>query len=164
MPDPSFDVVSEVDHNEVRNAVTQARKEIATRFDFKGSASSVAQDGDDALVLASDDEGKLRQVVDVLESKLVRRKVDLGHLDYGTVEPAAGGTVRQHVTLAAGIPAETAREITKLVKQRFKKVQAQIQGDEVRITGKNRDDLQAVIAELRAGDYGRPLQFKNFRG
>lgn len=164
MPDPSFDVVSEVDHNEVRNAVTQARKEIATRFDFKGSASSVAQDGDDALVLASDDEGKLRQVVDVLESKLVRRKVDLGHLDYGTVEPAAGGTVRQHVTLASGIPAETAREITKLVKQRFKKVQAQIQGDEVRITGKNRDDLQAVIAELRAGDYGRPLQFKNFRG
>jgi uncharacterized protein YajQ (UPF0234 family) len=160
--DHSFDVVSKLDLQEVKNAVDQAMKEIGQRFDFKGSASRVALEADH-LALASDDEAKLQAVVRVLEERLVKRGVALKALDYGPVEPAAGGTVRQRVALAQGIPTDKAREIVKTIKGLKTKVQAAIQGDSVRVSGKKLDDLQAAIAALKAGDYGVPLQFENYR-
>jgi cyclic-di-GMP-binding protein len=158
----SFDVVCEVDLNEVRNAVHMAQKEIATRYDFKKSVSRITLD-DDALQLVSDNEGKLKSVVDLLEEKLVRRKVSLKALQYGAVEPALGGTVRQTVTLAHGIPDEKAKAINKLVRQRFKKVRVTIQGDSLRVFSSSRDELQAVLRLLREEDLGLPLQFTNYR-
>ena len=158
----SFDVVSRADINEVRNAVNMAQKEIATRYDFKKSASKVTLEGD-ALVLVSDNEGKLRQVVDVLEEKLVRRKVPLKAVQYGKVEEALGGTVRQRAPIAQGIPEEKAKAMNKLLLQRFKKVKVQIQGDTVRVFSASKDELQAVMQALRDEDWGVPLQFVNYR-
>lgn len=160
---PSFDVVSEVDRQEVHNAVDQARRELATRFDFKNTDSSV--EGDDLeLTLHSSTEDRLRAVVQVLEEKLVKRKVSLKAVDYGTVEPAAKGTVRQTVTLKAGISSDNAKAINKFIKDKGPKgVSSQTQGEQIRVTGKKRDDLQTVIAALREEDFGIPLQFENFR-
>jgi uncharacterized protein YajQ (UPF0234 family) len=162
--DFSFDVVSKVDLQEVSNAVQQASKEIATRFDFRGSVSRIEWDEKDlALTLTSDDAGKLKSVVDILESKLVKRSIALKALEYGTVEPASGGSVRQVVKVQQGIPSEKARAIVRTIKDRKLKVQAAIQADQVRVSGRNKDDLQTVIALLRAEDYGLPLQFTNYR-
>ncbi|HUK77683.1 MAG TPA: YajQ family cyclic di-GMP-binding protein [Thermoleophilia bacterium] len=160
--DFSFDVVSEVDRSEVRNAVNLAQKEIATRYDFKKSVSKVTLEGDD-LVLVSDNEGKLRSVIDLLEEKLARRKVPLKALQYGKVEAALGGTVRQHVTVTHGISDEKARAVSKLLRQRFKKLKVQIQGDVVRVFSPKKDELQAAMQALRDEDLGIPLQFTNYR-
>lgn len=158
----SFDVVSQVDMNEVRNAVQMAQKEIATRFDFKRSISKITLEGD-AIVLVSDDQGKLKSVVDVLEEKLVRRKVPLKALQYGKIEDALGGTVRQRVGLQVGISDERARAINKLIRKEFKKVKVHIQGDSLRVVSSSKDELQAVMALLREQDFGQPLQFVNYR-
>ncbi len=160
---PSFDVVSELDMQEVRNAVDQAQREVSTRFDFKGTGSAIELgDGEIRLRSASDD--RLRALVQVLEEKLVRRKVSLKALSYGKVEEAAKGTVRQTVTLVAGINDEKAREINRFVKDKAPKgVSSSTQGNQVRVQGKKRDDLQQVIAALREHDFGLPLQFKNYR-
>jgi len=147
---------------EVSNAVQQAMKEIRQRFDFKGSVSDIQLE-EETLTLRSDDESRLKAVIDILTTKLVKRGVSLKALDYGTIEPAAKGTVRQAVTIQSGIPSERAKEIVKFVKGTGRKVQAMIQEDQVRVTGKNRDDLQAVIQALRSQDFGLDLQFTNFR-
>jgi uncharacterized protein YajQ (UPF0234 family) len=160
--DNSFDVVSDVSMMEVSNAVQQAMKEIRQRFDFKGSASDISLEGT-GLTLISDDEAKLKSVIDVLQTKLARRSVSLKALEYGRIEPAAKGTVRQVVTIHKGIPSEKAREIVKRVKALGLRVQAQIQEDQVRVSGKNRDDLQAVIQALKGQDFGIDLQFTNYR-
>ena len=158
----SFDVVSRADLNEVRNAVNMAQKEIATRYDFKKSASAIALE-DEVLVLVSDNEGKLRQVIEVLEDKLARRKVPLKAIQYGKVEEALGGTVRQHAPIAQGIPDEKLKAMNKLLRQHFKKVKVQIQGDTLRVFSPNQDELQAAMAALREEDWGIPLQFVNYR-
>ncbi len=158
----SFDVVSEISLMEVSNAVQQAMKEIRQRFDFKGSVSDIRLE-DETLTLHSDDESRLKAVVDVLTTKLVRRGVSLKALQYGKVEPAAKGSVRQVVTIQRGIPSERAKEIVKFIKGTDIRVQAQIQENQVRVTGKNRDDLQAVIRSLKAQDFGLDLQFTNYR-
>jgi uncharacterized protein YajQ (UPF0234 family) len=160
----TFDVVSEVDLQEVRNAVEQARKEIGTRFDFRGSKSSIEWNEKElTLTLVSDDEFRLKSVIDILEGKLVKRGVAVKSLDFQKVEPAAGTTVRQLVKVTQGIAIEKAKEIVKAIKDSKLKVQASIQSDQVRVSGKNRDDLQAVIALLRGRDFGIPLQFTNYR-
>ena len=160
----SFDVVSKVDLQEVQNAVHQASKEIATRFDFRGSKSRIEWNEKDLeLTLISDDDHKLKSVVDILETKLVKRNVPIKSLEFKAVEPAAGATVRQVVKVQQGIAIEKAKEIVKAIKDSKIKVQASIQADQVRVAGKNRDDLQAVIALLRGGDFGVPLQFTNYR-
>ena len=160
---PTFDVVSEVDMQEVRNAVDQATREISTRFDFKDTGSSIELSGQE-LHLASSTEDRLRAVLQVVEEKLVKRQVSLKALDRGKVEEAAKGTVRQTVALNAGISAENARKLNKFIKDLGRKgVSSQTQGDQVRVSGKKRDDLQAVIASLKAEDFGIPLQFTNFR-
>lgn len=162
MPDNSFDVVSKVDMQEVSNAIQQALKEIHTRFDLKDSKSNIELEKD-AIVLHSADEYKLKAVNDVLQQKLVKRGVSLKALTYGPVEPSAGGTSKRRATLQQGIAMEKAREIVKLVKDSKKKAQASIQGDLVRISGKDRDTLQEVIAMLRQKDFGIDLQFVNYR-
>jgi uncharacterized protein YajQ (UPF0234 family) len=160
---PSFDVVSEVDMQEVRNAVDQAQREVATRFDFKDTGSSIELN-DQELRLHSSSEDRMRALVQVIEEKFVRRQVSLKSLDYGKVEDAAKGTVRQTLTLKAGISSDNAKKINKAIKDlNLKGIQSQTQGEQVRVTGKKRDDLQAVIAALKAGDFGIPLQFQNFR-
>ena len=160
---PSFDVVSELDMQEVRNAVDQAHRELATRFDFKDTGSSIEL-SDQELRLHSSSEDRMRALVQVVEEKFVRRQVSLKSLDYGKVEDAAKGTVRQTLTLKAGISSDNAKAINKAIKElNLKGVQSQTQGDQVRVTGKKRDDLQAVIAALKGGDFGIPLQFQNFR-
>lgn len=160
----SFDVVSKVDLQEVLNAVQQAGKEIATRFDFRGSASKIEWNEKDlALTLTSDDALKLKSVVDILETRLAKRGIATKSLDFGKVEPAALATVRQVVKVQQGIPSEKAKEIVRAIKDRKLKVQASIQADQVRVTGKNKDDLQEVQSLLRAGDFGLPLQFANYR-
>jgi cyclic-di-GMP-binding protein len=160
---PTFDVTSEIDMQEVRNAVDQASREVATRFDFKNTGSSVELNKDD-IELNAPTEDRLRALTQVLEEKLVRRQVSLKALDYGKVEEAAKGTVRQHVLLKAGIGADHAKKIHKIVKEmNLKGVSSQSQGDQVRVSGKKRDDLQAVIAKLKSEDLGIPLQFGNFR-
>jgi cyclic-di-GMP-binding protein len=158
----SFDVVSQVDMNEVRNAVQMAQKEIASRFDFKRSISKITLE-DHSITLVSDDEGKLKSVIDVLEEKLVRRKVPLKALVYGKVEAALGGTVRQAVTLQAGISDEKAKAMNKLIRKEFKRAKVVIQGDSLRVYSTSKDELQAVMALLREQDYGQPLQFVNYR-
>ncbi|MCL6453421.1 MAG: YajQ family cyclic di-GMP-binding protein [Alicyclobacillus sp.] len=160
--DASFDIVSEVDTQEVTNAVGQTMKEVETRFDFKGSKSHVTFDGK-ALTLLSDDEFKLAALYDVLQSKCVKRGISLKALNPGKIEPAAGGTVRQVVQLRQGIEGEMAKKIVKLIKDTKLKVQASIQGDQIRVSGKSRDDLQQVIATLREADLEVPLQFTNYR-
>jgi cyclic-di-GMP-binding protein len=160
---PSFDVVSEVDRQEVRNAVDQAQRELATRFDFKGTNSSIEQT-DLTLTMRSSSEDRLRAVRQVLEERLVKRGVSLKGLDYGKVEEAAGSTVRQVATLTVGISADKARELNAYIKKLgLKGIQSQTQGDQLRVSGKKRDDLQSVIAELKEGDFGIALQFNNFR-
>jgi uncharacterized protein YajQ (UPF0234 family) len=158
----SFDIVSKVDRQEVTNAVQQAVREIENRFDFKGSKSDIKYEGD-TITLISDDDFKLKNVIDILESKMVKRNIDLKSLKYGKVEPAAGDTVKQVVTIRQGIDKDVAKEINKTVKNSKLKVQAQIQGDQVRVTGKNRDDLQAIIKLLKEQDLEVPLQFINYR-
>jgi hypothetical protein len=160
----SFDVVSKVDLQEVQNAVQQASKEIVTRFDFRGSKSKIEWNEKElALTLTSDDDHKLKSVVDILETKLVKRGVAVKSLDFQKVEPAAGSTVRQIVKIQQGIPIEKAKAIVKAIKDSKIRVQASIQSDQVRVAGKSRDDLQSVIALLRGEDFGLPLQFLNYR-
>ena len=159
----SFDIVSKVDLQEVSNAIQQALKEIHTRYDLKDSKSDIQLDGKEAIVLTSADEFKLKAVNDVLQSKLVKRSVPLKALTYGAIEPAAGSTVRQRITMQQGIPIEKAREIVKLIKNSKKKVQASIQGDLVRVSGKDRDTLQEIIALLKQQDFGIDMQFTNYR-
>jgi hypothetical protein len=162
MAESSFDVVSSVDLQEVKNAIAQSMKEITTRYDLKGSGSEVSLQGEELLLTSSDD-FKLKAVRDVLETRLVKRNVPLKALSFGEIEKALGGTVRQKVSLQKGIPSEKAREIVKLIKGTKLKVQAAIQGDQVRISGKNRDDLQAVIRTLKDTDLGIDMQFTNYR-
>jgi len=158
----SFDVVSKIEMTEVTNAVTQATREIGQRFDFKGSKSSITQEKD-ALVILSDDEYKLKSVIDILQGKLVKRGVPIKNLSYGKVEPAQGGTVRQRIALQQGIPVDKAKEIVKAIKDAKMKVQASIQADQVRVSGKSRDDLQAVITLLKGKEFDIDLQFTNYR-
>jgi uncharacterized protein YajQ (UPF0234 family) len=160
---PTFDVVSEVDLQEVRNAVDQAQRELATRFDFKGTDSSLEL-SDMELHLQSATEDRLRALVQVLEEKLVKRKVSLKALDHGKIEEASRGAARQTITLRAGLSADNAKAVNRFIKERGPKgVSSQTQGEQVRVTAKKRDDLQTVIAALREEDFGIPLQFENFR-
>jgi cyclic-di-GMP-binding protein len=161
----TFDITSELDLQEVDNAVNQARKEISQRFDFKGVLAEIDFDrGDGTLTLKADDEYKLKALVDVLETKLIKRGVPIKNLDYGEPDSAFGGSVRQTVNLQQGIPTEKAKEIVKAIKSGgFKKVQAQIQDDQVRVQSPSIDELQAVIKHLKEEDFGIELQFGNFR-
>ncbi|MCC6589436.1 MAG: YajQ family cyclic di-GMP-binding protein [Bryobacterales bacterium] len=164
MPDNSFDIVSEVEMPEVVNAVQQALKEIHQRYDLKDSKSDIQlNEKDRTLTLTSADDFKLKAVVDVLESKLIKRKVPIKALDFGEIEQAAHSTVRQEIKLQHGIPIEKAREIVKTIKDSKKKVQASIQGDLVRVAGKDRDTLQEIIQLLRGKDFGIDMQFTNYR-
>lgn len=158
----SFDIASEVDYAEITNAINQTIKEVRQRFDFKGSAATVALEDKD-LLLTAEDETRLRNMNDILQQKLVRRNVPLKAFSYGKVEPAAGGTVRQKVTVQQGIPQDKAKEIVKFIKDTKAKVQASIQGDIVRVTGKDRDTLQDIIARLKARDFGINMQYTNYR-
>lgn len=160
---PTFDVVSEIDRQEIRNAVDQAQREVANRFDFKSTNSSIELSDTD-ITLRSSTEDRLAALRQVLEEKLVKRKVSLKALDYQKVEEASGGTARQQVKLVAGISKEKATELNKHIKAMgLKGVQSQVQGEQLRVSGKKRDDLQAVIASLKEADFGIPLQFTNFR-
>jgi uncharacterized protein YajQ (UPF0234 family) len=164
MPENTFDIVSKIDLAEVSNAIQQALKEIQTRFDLKDSKSTIElNEKEHKLTLASQDEYKLKAVKDILESKLVKRKVPLKGLTYGAIHPAAGQSVRQEIILQQGISTEKAREIVKVIKDSKKKVQASIQGDLVRVSGKDRDVLQDVIGVLRERDFGIDMQFTNYR-
>jgi len=160
--DSSFDVVSSVDMQEMKNAIGQAMKEITTRFDLKGTGSNIELTGEQ-VILTSNDEGKLKAVRDVLEGRLVKRNVPLKALTFGAIEKALGGTARQVITLQKGIPSEKAREIVKIIKGSKLKVQASIQGEQVRVSGKNRDDLQSVMRMLKDTDLGIDMQFTNYR-
>lgn len=160
--DCSFDVVSEVEMQEVDNAVNQAKKEIGTRYDFRGSKCAISLDGD-TINIHADDEYKLGAVIDILKGKMVKRNVSLKNLDYGKIEPASGGTVRQGVTIKKGLSKEVAKEVVKHIKSLKLKVNASIQENQVRVSGKDKDDLQAVIQELKQADYPVELQFVNFR-
>jgi cyclic-di-GMP-binding protein len=163
MPENTFDIVSKIDLQEVNNAIQQAMKEVHTRYDLKDSKSNIVVEGKDAIVLTSVDEFKLKAVNDVLQGKLVKRGVPLKGLTYTAVEAAAGSTVRQRIAMQQGIPIEKARDIVKLIKNSKKKVQASIQGDLVRVSGKDRDALQEVIALLKQQDFGIDMQFTNYR-
>ena len=158
----SFDIVSKTDYAEVTNAIHQTTKEVSQRFDFKGSQAAVEMQGKD-LLLTAEDETKLRNMNDILQGKLVKRGVSLKALDYQKVEPAAGGTVRQEVKVQQGIPIEKAKEVVRFIKDNKFKVQASIQGETVRVSGKDRDTLQDVIAELKAKDFGIDMTFDNYR-
>ena len=160
--DCSFDVVSEVDMQEVDNAVNQAKKEIGTRYDFRGSKSEINLEGD-TIKIIGDDEYKLNAIIDVLKGKMVKRNVAVKNLDFGKIEPAAGATVRQVITIKKGITKENAKEVVKAIKNMKLKVQASIQEDQVRVSGKDKDDLQAVIQMLKQLDVPVELQFVNFR-
>jgi uncharacterized protein YajQ (UPF0234 family) len=165
MPQASFDIVSKIDLQEVLNAVQQTLKEVHQRYDLKGTGSTVELDQvNHKVVLQSPDEFTLKQVLEILQQKLVRRGVPLKGLDFQKIQPAAGSSVVQEINLQQGIPIEKAREIVKLIKQTKLKVQAAIQGDQVRVTGKSRDDLQRVIAGLKEQDLGIDMQFTNYRG
>ncbi|OPX84675.1 MAG: putative nucleotide-binding protein [Pelotomaculum sp. PtaB.Bin104] len=158
----TFDIVSQVEMPEVHNAVDQSLRELRTRYDFKGSKSDINFDGAE-IVLAADDEFKLKSLIEIFETKLVRRGINLKALRYGKIEPAAKDTVRQRVTLVQGLDKEKAKVITKLVKDSKLKVQATVQGDQVRISGKNRDDLQAIMQVIKDHDFDIPIQFVNLR-
>ncbi len=163
MADPSFDVVSKVDHQEVDNALNQAAKEVLQRYDFKGTGASIAWSGEDVLITANAVD-RANAVLEVFKEKLVKRGISMKALDHGDPKPAGGDTVRLEVTIVAGITDDKGREIVKLIKAEGPKgVQAQRQDDQVRVTGKKRDDLQAVIALLKAADLDVPLQFTNYR-
>ena len=159
----SFDVVSKVEIQEVKNAIDQATKEVHARFDLKDSKSSIELQGQDTIQLASQDEYKLKAVIEILSQKLVKRGVSLKNLEYEKIEPAAGSSVRQKIKLVQGIPSEKAKQIVALIKDSKKKAQASIQGDTVRIVSKDRDTLQEIITLLRGKDLGVELQFTNYR-
>lgn len=164
MPDNSFDIVSKIELPEVSNAVQQAVKEIQQRYDLKDSKSSIElKEKENKILLASADEFKLKAVTEVLQAKLVKRNVPLKGLSYGTIQPASGSTVRQEITLQQGISVEKARDIVKAIKDSKQKVQASIQGDLVRVSGKDRDTLQQVIHLLKSTDFGIDMQFTNYR-
>lgn len=158
----SFDIVSQVDRAEITNALDQTMKEVRQRFDFKGSNAEVVVEKDE-LILTAEDETRLRNMNDILQQKLVRRGLPLKAFSYGRIEPAAGGTVRQHVAVQQGIPSDKAKEIVKFIKETKVKVQAAIQGDVVRVTGRDRDTLQDIIAQLKAKDFNINMQFTNYR-
>ncbi|MHA0856035.1 YajQ family cyclic di-GMP-binding protein [Paenibacillus sp. CMAA1364] len=158
----SFDIVSKFDLNEMNNAITQAEKEIESRFDFKGSKSSLKLDKD-ALVISSEDEYKLNAVIDILQSKMVKRGLTLKNVDYGKIEPASLGTVRQKLTLKQGIDQDNAKKINILIRDSKLKVKSQIQGDQVRVTGKSKNDLQEIMQLLRKADLSLDLQFMNMK-
>lgn len=161
--DNSFDVVSKVDIQEVKNAIEQASKEVHARFDLKDSKSKIELEGNEALQLASQSEYSLKAVNEILSQKLVKRGVSLKNLDYGKVEPAAGSSVRQKITLKQGINSDAAKKIVAMIKDSKLKAQASIQGDTVRVVSKDKDVLQTIIGKLRAGDFGVALQFTNYR-
>lgn len=162
--DCSFDIVSRIDLPEVLNAADQATREIKQRFDFKGSISSIeVNQKDEKIILISDDEFKLKSVVDVLENKMIKRKVPTKNIEYGKVEQASGGTVRQEAKLQQGIEQDKAKEIIKVIKDMKLKVQPQIKEKEIRVVGKKRDDLQSIISALSGKDFGIDLQFVNYR-
>ncbi len=158
----SFDIVSKFDEQELKNALDQARREIQQRFDLKDTKTEIVL-GEQTITITTDSEFTLKQVTDLLESKAVRRGLSLKIFDYGKIEQAASGRVRQVITLKQGIPEELARKITKRIRDEFKKVTPQIQGDAIRVQGKSKDDLQAVIQALRSEDYPVALQFVNYR-
>ena len=160
--EPSFDVVSQVDMQEVSNALNQTTKEISQRYDFKGSKSEIVKD-DDGIKITTEDEMRLNAIVDILKSKFIKRGVSIKNLEYGKIEDAAGGMVRQKIKIKQGIDSDVAKKITKDIKETKLKVQAQIQDDQVRVSGKKIDDLQSVIAFLKEKDYGLDLQYINFR-
>lgn len=162
MSESSFDIVSKVDMQELSNAITQAEREIETRFDFKGSKSSIALEKDE-LVVGSDDEYKLKSVIDILQSKMMKRGVPIKNMDYGKIEGASGGTVKQRIKLRQGIEQDVSKKINTLIRDSKIKVKSQIQGDQIRVTGKSRDELQAVMAMLRGADLPVELQFTNYR-
>ena len=159
----SFDVVSEADLQEVDNAVNQAKKEMAQRFDFKGSVSDIKNEENKKLVVVSDDEFKLKNVIDILQGKLVKRGISLKFLDYGKIESSIGGSVKQDITLKQGIPQEKAKQINTLIKDKKLKVQPQIQGDQIRVSSKSKDELQTVMQMLRGANLDIELQFVNYR-
>ncbi len=163
MPENTFDIVSKIDLEEVSNAMQHALKEIHTRFDLKDSKSKIEMDGKDAIVLHSADEFKLKAVNDIFQQKLAKRGVPLKGLTYGPVESAFGGTAKQRITMQQGIPIERAKEIVKVIKNSKHKAQASIQGDLVRVSSKDRDTLQAIIALLKPQDFGIDMQFTNYR-
>jgi uncharacterized protein YajQ (UPF0234 family) len=158
----SFDIVSKTDPQEVKNALDQATREIETRFDFRNSICEIKHEKD-TLTLLADDESRLTALVDVLQSKLIKRGIDVRFLDYGKIEEASKGTVRQVVTIKNGLPTEAAKKIVKLIKDKGLKVNAQIQDQQVRVTSKSKDDLQSVIVALKGSDIEAPLQFVNYR-
>ncbi len=160
----SFDIVSKIEMQEIKNAIEQAMKEVGQRFDFKGSKSEIKlEEKNNEILVSSDDEYKLKSLIDILQSKLVKRGISLKALTYEKIESALGGTVKQNIKLQQGIPSEKAKEVVKVIKETRIKVQSQIQGDQVRVTGKNRDDLQAIIKLLRERDFGIDMQFINYR-
>jgi hypothetical protein len=163
MPENTFDIVSKIDLQEVSNAIQHAMKEIVTRFDLKDSKSSIALEGKDAIILHSIDEYKLKAINDILQAKLVKRGVSLKGLTYAPIENALGATAKQKITLQQGVPIEKAKAIVQLIKNSKKKVQASIQGDLVRVSGKDRDSLQEIIALLKQQDFGIDMQFTNYR-
>lgn len=160
---PSFDIVVNINYQEVDNAVNQAQKEIVQRYDFKGSKSKILWDNKNEITLIGDDDYKLKAVVDILQGKMVKRNVSLKNMTFGSVEPASEGCVRQKITLQAGIPTDKAKQIIKAIKDTGFKVQPQIQDEQVRVSGKKRDDLQEVIGFVRKTDFGLDFQFLNFR-
>jgi len=160
----SFDIVSDVNMQEVDNALNQARKEVLTRYDFKDTKTTIEFNEKEKIVtVISDDEFRLKAVIDILQNKFVKRGIHLKSLKYGEIEPAAGGMARQKITLQVGIDKENAKKLVQIIKETKLRVQAQIMDDQVRVTGKDKDDLQAVIAKLRAEDFPLPLQFTNYR-
>jgi uncharacterized protein YajQ (UPF0234 family) len=163
MPENTFDIVSKIDLQEVSNAIQHAMKEITTRFDLKDSKSSIAFEGKDAIILHSIDDYKLKAINDILQAKLVKRGISLKGLTYGPIESALGATAKQKITLQQGIPIEKAKAIAQLIKNSKKKVQASIQADVVRVSGKDRDSLQEIIALLKQQDFGIDMQFTNYR-
>ena len=160
----SFDVVSEVDLQNADNAVNTANRELQTRCDFKGSVSRIDLDKkDNKITILSDNEGKLKSVIDILQNRLIKQGISLKALDFQKIEPAEGGTVRQVAKVAQGIPSDKAKDMVRALKDAKLKVNPSIQGEQLRVTGKSKDDLQAAMALLRGGDFGPPVQFKNFR-
>lgn len=160
---PSFDIVIKLDLQEVDNAINQAQKELAQRYDFKGSKSKIEWDKKGEIVVVGDDEFKLNAVVEIIQAKMIKRNLSIKNLEMGELEPAFEGTVRQKIKLRSGIPSDKAKEITKLIKEAKLKVQPSIQDEQVRITGKKRDDLQEAIGLVRGKDLGLDFQFINFR-
>ncbi len=159
----SFDIVSDVDGQEVDNAISQAVKEITNRYDFKGSKSSIERTSDELITIISDDEYKLESVIDILKSKFIKRGLSQKSMEFGKIERASGGTVRQVITLVSGLSSERAKKITKLIRDSGLKVKAQIQNEQVRVTAKSIDDLQTVIQEIKQKDFDFPVQFVNMR-